>query len=171
MTSAEHKNIILCGMMGCGKTTCSALLGRILGREVVDTDDLVVKIGGMSITEQFARLGENAMRDFETEACRQLKDKSGLVIACGGGLPLREENRLLLRQTGIVFYLRRDPGETYDTCDLSDRPLAQAGREAFIARFHDRDGVYTAFSHHIIRNFSSPEETVNEILTVLEAAQ
>ena len=51
------KNIILCGMMGCGKTTCANLLGTELGRQVVDTDDLVVKKAGMSISELFAAQG------------------------------------------------------------------------------------------------------------------
>ena len=55
------KNIILCGMMGCGKTTCANLLGTKLGRQVVDTDDLVVKKAGMSISELFAAQGEAAV--------------------------------------------------------------------------------------------------------------
>ena len=86
------KNIILCGMMGCGKTTCANLLGTKLGRQVVDTDDLVVKKAGMSISELFAAQGEAAMRDLETQVARELSEKQDLVIATGGGLPLREEN-------------------------------------------------------------------------------
>lgn len=100
------ENIILCGMMGCGKTTCANLLGGKLGRQVVDTDDLVVKKAGMSISELFAAQGETAMRDLETEVARELSRRSDLIIATGGGLPLREENRQLLRDTGIVVFLR-----------------------------------------------------------------
>lgn len=81
------KNIILCGMMGCGKTTCANLLGTKLGRQVVDTDDLVVKKAGMNISELFAAQGEAAMRDLETQVARELSEKQDLVIATGGGLP------------------------------------------------------------------------------------
>ena len=103
------KNIILCGMMGCGKTTCANLLGTELGRQVVDTDDLVVKKAGMSISELFAAQGEAAMRNLETQVARELSEKQDLVIATGGGLPLREENRNLLRTTGIVVFSAGTP--------------------------------------------------------------
>ncbi len=73
------KNIILCGMMGCGKTTCANLLGTKLGRQVVDTDDLVVKKAGMSISELFAAQGEAAMRDLETQVARELSEKQDLA--------------------------------------------------------------------------------------------
>lgn len=162
------ENIILCGMMGCGKTTCAKLLGDRLGRKVVDTDDLVVEKAGMSISELFALQGETAMRDLETQVARELSRKQDLIIATGGGLPLREENRKLLRSTGIVVFLRRDPGEIYDTADMSGRPLGQQGREAFLARFAQREPIYQAFSHIVIHDFSSPEATVAEILTTLE---
>lgn len=162
------KNIILCGMMGCGKTTCANLLGKKLGRQVVDTDDLVVKKAGMSISELFATQGEAAMRDLETQVARELSEQQGLIIATGGGLPLREENRSLLRTTGIVVFLRRDPGEIYDTGDMSGRPLGQQGREAFLNLFAQREPIYQAFSHIVINDFSSPEATVAEILTKLE---
>ena len=162
------KNIVLCGMMGCGKTTCAHLLGTQLGRPVVDTDDMVVEMAGMSISDLFAQKGEAAMRDLETEAARQLSTRQDLIIATGGGLPLRSENRQLLRSTGIVVFLRRDPGEIYDTGDMSGRPLGQQGREAFLNRFAQREPIYQAFSHIVINDFSSPEATVAEILTKLE---
>ena len=162
------ENIILCGMMGCGKTTCAKLLGDRLGRKVVDTDDLVVEKAGMSISELFALQGETAMRDLETQVARELSRKQDLIIATGGGLPLREENRKLLRSTGIVVFLRRDPGEIYDTADMSGRPLGQQGREAFFSRYAQREPIYQAFSHIVIHDFSSPEATVAEILTTLE---
>lgn len=162
------KNIILCGMMGCGKTTCANLLGTKLGLQVVDTDALVVEKAGMSISDLFATQGETAMRNLETQVARELSGKRDLIIATGGGLPLREENRNLLRTTGLVVFLRRDPGEIYDTGDMSGRPLGQQGRDAFLARFAQRESIYQAFSHIVINDFSSPEATVAEILAKLE---
>lgn len=162
------KNIVLCGMMGCGKTTCAQLLGKKLNRPVVDTDELVETMAGMTISELFAQQGEEAMRDLETQAARDLGQRDGLIIATGGGLPLRKENREALRNAGIVVFLRRDPGEIYDTADMSGRPLGQQGREAFLQRYAQREPIYRDFAHMIIENFSSPETTVAEILDKLE---
>lgn len=161
------KNIILTGMMGCGKSTCGRLLSQRLGLPVIDTDDLVVEKAGMSISELFAARGEEAMRDLETQVCHELSEQQGLIIATGGGLPLREENRTVLRRTGTVFFLNRSPEQIYDTMDTSGRPLAQQGRDAFIARFRQREPIYRAFAHVVVEDFSTPEATVSEILRTL----
>lgn len=162
------KNIVLTGMMGSGKTTIARMLSEKLCRKAVDTDDLVVEMGGMSISDMFSLHGESHMRELETEACRRLSQEENLIIACGGGLPLRRENREYLRKNGVVLFLRRDPGITYDTMDHSGRPLAQQGREAFVARFLEREPIYREFSHIIIEDFSSPQNTVAEIMRKLE---
>lgn len=163
------KNIVLTGMMGCGKSTCGAILASRLGRRLVDTDDLVEKKAGMSISELFAARGETAMRDLETAVCRELRDEADLIIASGGGLPLREENRNCLRESSIVVLLNRSPQEIYDTMDLRGRPLAQQGREAFLRRYLEREPIYRAFAHIVVEEFSSPEKTVDDILHKLEA--
>lgn len=162
------KNIVLIGMMGSGKSTCARLLGKALGRPVVDTDRLVEELGGMSISEMFEKHGEDYMRGLETEVCRSLGGKEGLIIAAGGGLPLREENRSCLRENGIVVFLNRDPGEIYDSMDISGRPLAQQGRAAFLERFFQRESVYRAFAHVVVEEFASPKITVKTILEQLE---
>lgn len=162
------KHIVLCGMMGCGKTTMARLLGQYYGLPAVDTDELVERQAAMTISEIFARQGEDAFRDMETAVCRELSGKENLVIATGGGLPLRAENRALLRENGIVLFLRRDPGSIYDSVDMSGRPLGQQGKEAFLRRFSQREPIYREFSHIVIENFSSPEETLREIVSKLE---
>lgn len=164
------KNLVLTGMMGCGKTTMAGLLGKVLQRPVVDTDALVEEKAGMTIKELFSHYGEQYMRDVETAVCRELSQKEGLVIACGGGLPLRDENRRCLRENGVVIFLRRDPEETYDTMDTSGRPLAQQGKADFLLRFSQREPVYRSFSHITVRDFSSPEATLEEILNKLEGS-
>ncbi len=165
------KNIVLTGMMGCGKTTLAGMLGKALDRRVVDTDELVEQCAGMPISGIFAQYGETHMRDVETEVCRQLASQENLIIACGGGLPLREENRRLLRGSGVVFFLFRDPAETYDTMDKSSRPLAQQGEDAFLQRFAEREPIYREFSHITIENNAGPEAALAEILRKLEEAK
>ncbi len=162
------KNIVLIGMMGCGKSTIGALLSEKLGRKLVDTDELIAQREGRSIPELFAAEGEEYFRDRELEISRELGKEQDLIIACGGGLPLRPGCIAPLKKTGRVIWLRRDPAETYDTMDTTGRPLAQQGREDFLARFAQREPVYLAWADHVIIDFLSPEKTCNAILEVLK---
>ena len=105
-----ERNIVLIGMMGCGKTTVGGLLAQRLGREPADTDALIERRQGRSIPDIFAQDGEPAFRAMELELCRELSRRRGLVIACGGGLPLQAEAIAALKENGLVFWLDRDPG-------------------------------------------------------------
>ena len=59
------KNLVLIGMMGCGKSTVGALLARRLGRTLADTDALIETQEGCTIPELFARKGEEYFRACE----------------------------------------------------------------------------------------------------------
>ena len=161
------KNIVLIGMMGCGKTTLGTMLAQRLGRKLVDTDELIAGREGRSINEMFATDGEGYFRACELDISQELGQTQDLVIACGGGLPLRSDCIDTLKQNGIVIWLCRDPGETYDTMDTAGRPLAQQGRQAFLDRFAQREPIYRACADHVIVDFSSPEATLNAVLAAL----
>lgn len=160
------KNIVLIGMMGCGKTTVGRLLARRLGRELVDTDALIEERQGRAIPDIFAADGEPYFRVLELELCRELGGQNGLVIACGGGLPLQDGAIASLKENGVVFWLDRDPGDTYDALDMSGRPLAQAGREDFIRRYQDRAPVYRRWADYIIPCTGGPSEAERLISTI-----
>ena len=98
-----------------------ALVARRLGRELVDTDQLIEAREGRTIPEIFAAEGEAYFRDRERDVSLELAGRDGLVIACGGGLPLREENRAAVRQGGVVFWLKRDPASTF--ASIRNSPL------------------------------------------------
>ena len=162
------KNIILIGMMGCGKTTQATLLANKLNRALVDTDELIVAQEGRSISEIFAADGEAYFRNLEQGVSEELGQMQDLIIACGGGLPLQSACMTALKQNGTVIWLRRDPGETYDTVDSSGRPLAQQGRQDFLDRFARREPIYRQWSDIVIDDFTSPEVTLNKILEALQ---
>ena len=144
------QNLILIGMMGCGKTTVGGLLSARLGLELADTDALIQAREGRPIPEIFSEHGEAYFRDLERAVSEELGKREGLIVACGGGLPMQDGAIAALKQSGPVFWLRRDPGETYDGLDVSGRPLAQAGRAEFIARYEQREPVYRRWADHII---------------------
>ena len=160
------KNIVLIGMMGSGKTTVGGLLAKHLRRPFADTDALIEEREGRSIPDIFARDGEDAFRAMELKLSRELSGQSGLVIACGGGLPMREEAIAALKQNGLVFWLDRDPAETYDALDVSGRPLARSGREDFIRRYQDRAPVYRRWADHTIPCADGPAAAEQLISTI-----
>ena len=99
-------NIILIGFMGAGKTTVGKLLAKENGMKFVDTDERIVAEQKRSIPDIFAEEGEPYFRDLETGLLRRMQeDTRRTVISVGGGMPVREENRKLLRDLGCVIYL------------------------------------------------------------------
>ena len=162
------RSIVLIGMMGSGKTTCGRRLARRLGRELIDTDAVIVERAGMSIAEIFSTRGETAFRDMESELCRELSDRCDAVIATGGGMVLRPENTAALKRNGAVVFLNRPAGEIFDSTSMAGRPLGQDGREAFLRRFAQREHVYRGAADVEITNFASAEDTVAEIVSKLE---
>lgn len=102
-------SIVLIGFMGAGKTTVGKELVK-KGFELIDTDAYIEACEKMSISDIFAQKGEDYFRQAETKALKTLlvQDKQ-FVISCGGGMPLREENRKLLKKLGMVVYLRIQP--------------------------------------------------------------
>lgn len=160
------KNIVLIGMMGSGKSTVGDSLSRMLGLEWVDTDDLIEAKEGRSIRDIFAREGEDYFRNLEQAVSGELAGRQGLVISCGGGLPLRRECIAPLKDAGLVFWLYRDPGKTYDTLDAVGRPLAQQGREAFLERFAQREPIYQREADYIIRGHTTTQQAAERIAAI-----
>ncbi|MFA5087982.1 MAG: shikimate kinase [Candidatus Omnitrophota bacterium] len=108
------KNIVLIGFMGAGKSLASKELARRLKREAVATDALIERKEGRSITDIFKNSGEEYFRKVECEVVEKIAKREGLIIDCGGGAFLKEENILALKETGIVFYLQASPDEIYE---------------------------------------------------------
>jgi len=118
-------NLYLIGMMGSGKTTVGKLLASELGYQFVDTDVLIERVAGRSISQIFAEDGEEAFRRIESQVLSELSAYTRRVISTGGGIVLRRENWSYLRH-GIVVWLDV-PVEQLQTRLQSDttRPLLQ----------------------------------------------
>jgi len=134
----QKQNIVLTGMPASGKTTIGKHLAKRLGMPFLDVDARVVEKAGKPISEIFRDAGEPYFRDLETQVIRELAPSQGVVIATGGGVPLREENMRLLKGNGIVYFLDAPP-ETLEA--TSDRPLSST-REALRRRYEERYPIY-----------------------------
>jgi shikimate kinase/nucleoside-diphosphate-sugar epimerase len=119
-------NIIIIGLMGCGKTTVGKHIARQLGYTFADTDHIVCTQSLSTIPKIFEREGEAGFRTRETAALRHLLGSKAHVIATGGGIVTQPQNIALLRHLGFIVWLEAKP-ETLAarTASSNDRPLLQ----------------------------------------------
>lgn len=104
------RNIFLTGLSGSGKSTVGCILAQRLNKPFLDTDALIEAACGASIPSIFSQHGEDYFRDCETSAlARAARTEGGAIIATGGGIVVREENRVLMREHGERIYLQVDP--------------------------------------------------------------
>ena len=134
------ENVVLIGMPASGKSTVGALLAKKYSRELIDTDALIAEKAKKSIPEIFAEDGEAVFRDLESEVIREIAGRTGVIIATGGGAPLRPENMRELRKNGRIYFIDRPLGELIPT---DDRPLSRT-RGEIEKRYNERYAVYTA---------------------------
>ena len=118
------KNIFLIGMMGTGKSTLGVKLAEKLEWSFVDLDTQIEKKAGISISEIFSKQGEETFRDMESEILVEVCRNNHQVIATGGGIILRDKNRMLMKKQGYQIWLKATP-ETIFT-RVKDNPSSSS---------------------------------------------
>lgn len=161
-------NIILIGFMGAGKTTLGKATAQAVGCRFVDTDDLIEETTGEKISDIFATKGEPYFRDLETQTIKGLlAQPEQMVVAVGGGLPVRTENRQLLKQLGTVIYLKADIDTLLSRLEGdTSRPKLQGGdlRERIESLMARREALYEdAAQEEVYTDGKSVEDTVREL--------
>lgn len=159
---SDSENVVLVGMPGSGKSSVGMLIAERLGREFIDTDELFVERAGMSIPEYFSKYGEEKFRRLESEICADVGCFGGKIIATGGGVVTRPQNKYSLRQNSTVVFIRRD----LDILPTDGRPLSKGAdlKQMFAKRLP----LYLDFSDISVVNDSTPSAVADEILTQLQ---
>lgn len=156
------------GLMGAGKTTIGRLLAKQLRKTFIDSDHELESRTGASIPLIFELEGEDGFRDREETLLNELTQHSNIVLATGGGAILRENNRLHLRQRGLVVYLKADVNELlqrtrYDkNRPLLDTPDPKAKLEKLSL---ERDPLYREVADVI---FDSSHQSLPSLIRALE---
>ena len=169
-------NLILCGMRGAGKTTIGIKIAELTGRRWYDTDGMIVDRHG-KISDIFEYYGEAHFRKLETEIVKELALKDELVVSTGGGLVLKSENNAILKQNGVIVFLRASLETLAKRLNVDGtRPLLQTSTESIRDRLErlmrERMPVYEHVADYIVDvDGKTPEAIAKEIvrLTVRES--
>ena len=152
------KNIVLVGMPGCGKSHIGRLIAEKLGRELIDTDEEIVKDAGMPIPEIFSKYGEEVFRKYEHEVILRVGKLSGKVISTGGGVVTRENNYAPLHQNSKIVFIERD----VSSLPTDGRPLSKIN--SLSSMYEKRLPMYKKFADVTVENDSTPEACCDKII-------
>ena len=161
-------NIYLMGMMGSGKSTVGKTLSEQLGKPFIDLDLEIEQSTGKTISEIFENDGAEHFRNIESN---QLQQHSDSIVACGGGIILKEENRVIIKENGKAILL------TASIPELSNRLSASANRplltddnmeETLTKLWLERQLHYLSTADYTIEtDGKTPEKITEEILNQL----
>mgnify|MGYP001575660376 CR=1 FL=1 len=165
-----HKNIVLTGFMGTGKTSTGRLLARKLGTRFIDTDTLIEKEAGIPIREIFEKFGEVHFRGLEREIVKKVAEENGVVIAVGGGAIVNPANLTDLKRHGIVVSLTASVEVILSRVEKNiDRPLLKV--EDKLGKIKELIAVRAPFYEKaeitVDTDCKNPEQVADEILELV----
>lgn len=160
---SQKENIVLTGMPSCGKSTIGKLLSGTLKKDFFDSDEEIIKKIKMPISDFFKRYGEAEFRKIEKDVISSLSQKSGAVIATGGGAVLDSANVQALKRNGKIIFLNRAIENLIAT---EDRPLS-SNFEALNDMFSKRYPIYKKSADIEILADAAPNDVAAAILKEL----
>ncbi|CAN5653617.1 shikimate kinase [soil metagenome] len=169
--AARGDAIILIGFMGSGKSSVGRELAARTGVPLYDTDRMVTSRVGLTITDIFAQRGEEAFRDYETEALLQLPGVPAIVVT-GGGVVMRAENVERLQELGVVVHLQADEETLFARVSRrANRPLLQTAdpRATLTELLQKRAPLYRAAADFAVDTSTlSHEQVADAVLRGVE---
>ena len=158
----KKRNVYLVGMPGSGKSTIGRTLAKCLGVTFVDADHALADRTGVAIATIFELEGEAGFRQRESALIAELSAGADILVATGGGVILRADNRALLRTTGVIVYLRAKLDDLWArTQHDSKRPLLRAEnpRAVLATMLESREPLYAGLADLIVETTGYPKVT------------
>ncbi|HIE07463.1 MAG TPA: shikimate kinase [Desulfarculaceae bacterium] len=158
MPDSETKiNINLIGYRCSGKSSVGRQLAEVMARPFVDADLIFVEQEGRSVTEFVAASGWPEFRQVESRILGELCRKEEIVLATGGGVVLKSENRFLLKESGLNFWLQIEPETVFtrlaaDSQSASQRPplSSLSPADEISVGLKEREPFYREIADYII---------------------
>ena len=164
-------NIVLIGYRGTGKSTVGKILAERLGRELVSTDAEIIKRARLPVPDIVQRFGWDHFRDLESEVCRDLAGKDGLIIDAGGGAILRQQNVDCLKKNGVLVWLTASVHTITERIGGDTQRPSLTGTKSFTEEveevLQERQPKYKAAANHIIQTDGRSVTEVAEAIVAL----
>src|SRR3954470_19380937 len=170
----QKRNVYLVGPMGAGKSTIGRVLAAELHLSFRDSDRVIEDRTGADIPWIFDMEGEEGFRDRESAVLEELSKSKDAVIATGGGIILRQQNRDIMKSSGYVCYLTASIEQLVErTARDKKRPLLQVEnpRQKIIDLLALRDPLYREAADFIINtDRRAPKLVAQEIAALIAAS-
>ena len=164
-------NIVLIGYRGTGKSTVGKILAERLGRELVSTDAEIIRRARLPVPDIVQRFGWDHFRDLESEVCRDLAGKDGLIIDTGGGAILRQQNVDSLKKNGVLIWLTADVRTISERIGGDTQRPSLTGAKSYTEEveevLRERQPKYKSAANHIIETDGRSVAEVAEAILVL----
>jgi shikimate kinase len=171
MSAPQTCNIVLCGFMATGKSSVGKRLAAKVHYDFLDLDTLIEAEAGMSIPEIFSSQGEAAFRLLESRMVDRVTDKSGFVIATGGGTIVNPQNLEKLKRSGVIINLTADiPTILQRIGSGEDRPMLREGNrlERIRALMEQRAEAYAKADIIMDTSLLSIDEVAQQLVNRLK---
>ena len=167
----DFKNIFIVGSMGSGKTSIGKMLAKNNNLSFLDTDHEIIRSCGYSIPDIFEKFGEEHFRGLETEQLRKMNVIENHVISTGGGIILRDDNKKLMKDLGIIIFLDININSQIDRVkNRKNRPLLnnKSLKDNLLSLKKIRDPIYKKISNYIIDvSGKERDQVINEIQKII----
>ena len=153
--------IFVIGLPGSGKTDLSKFLAKHINYTFFDMDKVIEDREKKTINKIFEDSGEEYFREVESDVLEELSNIKNAVISTGGGSILKEKNRFLMKERGIVIFIDRPAELIVKNINVSERPLLVQDKNKLIELSKKRDALYRECAA-VIFNHNTWDNNVKE---------
>ena len=142
MMNDLKNTIFVIGLPGSGKSDLSKLLAEYINYSFFDMDKVIESREKKTINKIFEDRGEEYFREVESDVLEELSNIKNAVVSTGGGAILKEKNRALMKERGIVIFIDRPAELIVNNINVSERPLLVQDKNKLIEISKKRDALY-----------------------------
>lgn len=160
-------NIVLIGIMGSGKSSVGKALAKSIGYGFLDMDRYIEQKNETTIPEMF-KISEDFFREKELEAASIVGKYDRTVIATGGGVVKNSSLMDMLKQNGVIVYIRRDVSTILETANTDVRPVIADDPQRLYKVMEERKHLYEKYGEIIVNNKTTVKYCVEKIISRLK---
>ena len=161
MMNNSKNTIFIIGLPGSGKSALSKLLAEYINYTFFDMDKVIESRESKTINKIFEESGEEYFREVESNVLEELSNIKNAVISTGGGAILKEKNRVLMKERGIVIFIDRPAELIVNNINVSERPLLVQDKNKLIELSKKREALYRECAK-VIFNHNTWDKDIEE---------